>query len=111
MNSIELQDNFEKACFYYASKFDVVESFNGLLIAEYQENKNKKDGEPNYYKVITKWNHKSSQPKDAELMKFTTKEVNEFYEKNKNEDEGAMPFKIKLNGAWEDVLLKPADIF
>lgn len=80
MNIIELQENFEKTCFYYACKHGPVESFEELHEANYVENKDKKPREPNYYKRITKWNHTSPKPTDDELMKFSVKEVNEFYD-------------------------------
>lgn len=80
MNIIELQENFEKACYYYACKYSNVESFEGLHEANYVENEDKKPRTPNYYKRITKWNHDSPVPTDEQLMKFSVKEVNEFYD-------------------------------
>ncbi len=106
MNIIELQENFEIACFYYADQIEKVESFEKLLVADYSKNPDVKTGEPNYYKVITQWNHSSKQPTDDELMVYTVQEVQNYYNSNKNEAEGATPMRLFIDGIWKDVLLR-----
>jgi hypothetical protein len=79
MNIIELQENFDQACLLYASKHSPVASLEKLCVVDYIKNKNEKAGTPNYYKVITEWNHPSAKPKDSDLMKFSVDEVKSHY--------------------------------
>jgi len=76
MNYLTLQENYLKACQYYANNISP-----DLCELEWVKNvyNNQNDG-VNYYQVITKWNHWRKKPTYEDLMKYTLEEINDYHE-------------------------------
>jgi len=83
MTLLELQENYLKACFYYASYvngFDAqVDETTFCEIGSVENVNAGQPGEPNNLYVITTWNHSSVQPTDAQLMAYSVAQVQQFW--------------------------------